>query len=254
MQKLCEYEIIKETLNKLQDYLMGKKEIFLSEADFKFSFAQQLNEVLKECEKEPFKIILEYPILTNKLYENACDNCKKEIKNRYNCKNFEERFLADRTFIDLFFEHQGTKYFIEFKYKLKEIKGDIERHGEKGFKIKSQLANNIARHQVYEDIERMENILRCKENCECKSFVIFITNDDNYWGIDTKNNKNRTDFHFQLKKGEDTSCCTDEGLVYNSKKNSRRRLYIKNKYSLDWKPYLNNCNSEFQILVIECKQ
>ena len=74
-------EIIKKVLDSLAKNLYSN-EIFLSEADFQFSFAQELDRILKENYKlEKPIIILEYPIMTNELYANN-KNIQKEFCER----------------------------------------------------------------------------------------------------------------------------------------------------------------------------
>ncbi len=261
VNNFCENKFMNDILKKLLDKISEKfaTEIFLSESDFKFNFAQ----TAKDLDAED--VIIEYPILTKDLYQNSPKDCIKDIKNNYNCKNPEERFLTDRTFIDLYFKHNNEEYFIEFKYKLRCPNCDVIRYG-MPFKIKTQSVNNIARYQVYEDIERMENI---KKNRDCHSYVVFITNEKGYWKTDTmqliKSNKGyeRSDCNFQLKDGKNTSSSKD-GLIYlgGTKRNAnqteiykKRPIYVSNSYKINWQSFRNISDDfgEFKILIIECR-
>lgn len=264
MKKICENSIMNDTLERLISKISEnfETEIFLSESDLQFTFAQAVKDLGAE------DIIMEYPIRTEDLYTNACPNCIKDIKDYYNCKEKDERYSADRTFIDLYFKYNNEEYFVEFKYKLKCPNCTVKRYG-KDFCVKTQSANNVCRYQVYEDIERMEHI---KKNLPCHSFVVFITNDKGYWETDTmqlRKSKNlpheRSDYNFQLKDGLKTSCSSnDSGLIYLStdkrsknsgeEKYSRRPIYVSNSYDINWKPFKTiseNCG-EFKVLVIEC--
>lgn len=257
VNNFCENKFMNDILKRLLTKISEKfiTEIFLSEADFKFNFAQ----IAKDLGAED--IIIKYPILTKDLYKNSSENCIKDIKNSYNCKNSEERFLADRTFIDLYFKYNSKEYFIEFKYKLRCPNCEVIRYG-MPFKIKTQSANNIARYQVYEDIERMENI---RKNRDCNSFVVFITNEKEYWETDTmqliKANI-RSDYNFQLQDGKNTSLSSD-GLIYlgGTKRNTnhveiykKRPIYVLNSYKINWTSFrkISDNSGEFKILIIEC--
>lgn len=249
--------IINNVLTNLRNNL-DKNEIFLSESDFKFTFAQFVKEYNAD------EVILEYPILTSKLYKNAPDKCKNGIKESYNCKNPQKRFESDRTFIDLKFKYNDNIYFVEFKYKLKCPKCNIERYGN-SFSIRTQSAHNIGRYQFYEDIERMEQIQLSKK---CRSFVIFITNDENYWNCDTtsknRNKADKSDKNFQLKDKKEIMTNYDNGLAYlggkkckikTGKSNySRRNIFVANNYKIEWKEFksIQDNTSKFNILTIEC--
>lgn len=263
MKIFCENNIMNDTLNKLLEKISEQfaTEIFLSESDLQFNFAQVAKDIGAE------NVIMEYPIKTEELYKNACLNCINDIKDYYNCKDKDERFGADRTFIDLYFKYNNEEYFIEFKYKLKCPNCTVKRYG-KDFYVKTQSANNVCRYQVYEDIERMEHI---KNNLPCHSFVVFITNDKGYWETDTmqlRKSKNlpyeRSDYNFQLRDSLKTSCSNNNGLIYlnTDKRNknlgkdkySRRPIYVSNSYDINWKPFktISDDCGEFRVLVIEC--
>lgn len=134
-------KIIFEILCKLQATLKANKgnEIFLSEADFQFCFAQELDKALKNKGIEQPKIILEYPY------------------------SFKQTCKKGRAFIDLYFKFNSVNYFIEFKYKLTSIldtnnKDIFLKRYNHFFTIKSQGASNNGRYLIYQDIERMEKL------------------------------------------------------------------------------------------------
>jgi hypothetical protein len=252
----CENTILNETINDVKNSL-NNNGAYLSEADFQFSFAQSLakNKDIKNT------IILEYPIMRKTLYEKACNECKNSLKGK------------DRSFIDLYFKHGEEEYFIEFKYKLEEILKDNEpykicRHKECGdeFTIKHQGAVYIGRHEIYEDIERMENLKKIKPNA--KTFVVLVTNDHLYWDKgktrDKEDNPKSSTYNFPLsdKNNNKTKCCkNNEGLVYNTSSNSKpRTLYINNSYELKWNNFIeigkdeNVKNGLFRILIIDCNK
>lgn len=265
MREFCENRFMNDVINKLLGKICEKcsGEIFLSEHDLQFNFTQIAKDIGAE------DVIMEFPIRTEELYKNASNSCIKAIKNSYNCKNPDERFSADRTYIDLRFMYDNEEYFVEFKYKLKCPNCYVTRYGKK-FPIKTQSANNIGRHQVYEDIERMEHI---KKNNNCHSFVVFITNDKGYWETDTmqlrvstKNIPERSDYNFQLQDGKKINSCK-HGLIYlggikrknefntDEDKYTRRPIFVSNSYSINWTPFkiISDNDGEFKALVIECR-
>lgn len=244
---------IHEILNNLANEMKKNNSIFLSEADFQFCFAQKLLE--KGVDRN--SIILEYPIKTQDLYENSkeCLDCKKENDNR--------------TYIDLSFQFNNEICFIEFKYKLDDISEEITRH-HCTTQIKKQGAEYIGRHHVYEDIERMENILSKKEinGKKVHSYVILLTNDKQYWN--KNQSEGQTTFYFPLSPEDGcVNCnntkytkCNEDGkdgkyLCYNSKANNKPgELHIKHRYELAWSDFITlkkvKKNGEFRILVINC--
>jgi hypothetical protein len=244
----CDDVVINKTIKDVINSL-NNNGTYLSEADFQFSFAQSLAK--NKNIKTP--IILEYPIMCKTLYGKACNECKKY---------FEEN---DRSFIDLYFRHGDEEYFIEFKYKLDKIlKGKesykICRHKECSdeFEIKHQGAVYVGRHEIYEDIERMENLKKIKPNA--KTFVVLVTNDHLYWDINQKK-PNCSTYNFPLANKEDNKMTkyNKDGLEYNaSSKKKPRTLYINNPYNLQWVDLKdigkndNVKNGKFRILVIEC--
>ncbi len=262
--KFCEKDdLINSILGKLKEELKGNQ-IFLSEADLQFSFAKKLYEINEDDENYKGKIsniILEYPIKTIDLYSQTDKESTKEIKNalrnkqfckfeNYNykeceyyknsectCNKIESKYENSRESIDLFFIYDDTYYFIEFKYKLDELK-DCCRYGEDvlcgNFNLKKQSADDYGRYSVYEDIERMENIkLYAKEKGKnCKSFVIFITNHANYWSENKETGRLACNMPL---KDEKNPIYTKKGvLVYDNGKTKRRSLHIKNSYKLNW--------------------
>lgn len=251
-------EIINSVLDKLADIGSLNSSIYLSEADFQFSFAQKLAEIIPEDKN---KIILEYPILTKKLYSQSdkCKNCI--IKSYKDSQKAEIKYVSDRSYIDLCFHYDNKDYYVEFKYKLDDI-CNIQRYSCKT-NIKKQGAEYIGRHHIYEDIERMENILKIKNQENTRAYVILVTNDRTYWEINQEKEE-QTTYDFPLaEKRKNTKCITDcrngyECLHYNSKQdNSPRDLYIEHSYKLYWKPFIslsNVKNKIFKVLIINCNK
>ena len=185
-------------------------------------------------------IILEDPIMAYDLYgeDNSKENC--------------------REYLDLRFMYDGCEYFIEFKYKLSDIyykKNKNEKFkvyrftgGENlknEFEIKKQGAENNCRFFIYEDIQRMENIKK-RQGGNCKSYVIFITNDSAYWRLNgnekqysNEQSPQYKDFYLgaQLSSGKDIKNRPEytnnkDKLIYKDK--DKDKLNINNKYLLQW--------------------
>lgn len=233
-------KIIYEVLCILQRNLSKdnkKDEIFLSEADFQFSFAQELDKILKDKQKESPKIILEYPHF------------------------FTETSKQGRSFIDLYFKYNSINYFVEFKYKLTSIEDSVKRHNN-SFCIKPQGASNNGRYLIYQDIERMEKIKSehgtVNNEC-CKSYVILITNDSQYWRINQKDGckcfnyplADLTKTEDWCKKRETTKCNKEfEDCSYPP-------LNIEKNYQINWQDFLDlKCtkNGNFRVLIIDCNE
>lgn len=246
-------DIINEVLHNLAEDFSEHNEIFLSEADLQFNFAKKLYELHHEVDTVD-NIILEYPILTKELYCKS-NICKEFIKANYrrNCKNKEDKFNNDRTYIDLNFKYAGKEYFIEFKYKLDEI-GKVERY-EREININKQGAEYIGRHQVYEDIERMENIIKIKDDKEDrKAYVILITNDNAYWEINQENGKTTYNFPLAIENDCNTTKCGELEYLSNAEKYPRK-LFIEKKYKINWTPFINlnhGKKQKFQAMIIDC--
>lgn len=203
-------EILKCCLDKL-----GEDEWFLSEDDFKFSFAQAATE------KGAKNVILEYPIMTSELYKKKPE-VKETFIQYYDAHNgntrrntrrtAEERYNENRSFIDVYFEYNDVKHFIELKYKTNET--EVFRHSQ-SFILKAQGAQDNGMYDIHEDIERMEAIM---SSIDCNGHVIALTNDPNY-----------------LKKPRDNTQKSRVSLYEHSQSNTidysdRRKLIIQNSY------------------------
>jgi hypothetical protein len=120
----------------------------------------------------------------------------------------------------------------------------------------------IGRHEIYEDIERMENLKKIKPNA--KTFVVIVTNDHLYWDKNqTEPNSSTYNFPLSDKNNNKTKCCkNNEGLIYNtsSSKKPPRTLYINNSYELKWNDFKEISEDEdvknglFRILIIDCNK
>lgn len=232
--------IVDEILNCCLGKL-GENEWFLSEDDFKFSFAQAATE------KGSTNVILEYPIMTSELYKNKT-GVKDTFVEYYTAhpgnttKKPKQRYNENRSFIDVYFEYNGEKHFIELKYKTRnEI---VTRHGMK-FSLKDQSAQDLGSYSIYEDIERMEAIMSSIKGC--KGHVIVLTNDSNYL------TRPREGTQRYLVRLNDVSRKGTIRYHENNGKNSRRNLIIKYRYSTWNETDRGIEGSNFHKMVIHCK-
>ncbi len=221
-------KIICEVLCRLSSNL-EKNEIFLSEADFQFSFAQELDKVLREEKriKSP-KIILEYPFLTKELYS---EDDITEGDTRY----------SNRMCIDLYYEYEGKAVYIEFKYKTKGISG-VKRGSSNKFTLQNHSNVTEQRQGLYKDIERIEHCLKWhKKNSKIKCFgyVVFITNNKSHWDKESKARKYRLCDEIACKceiTQKDEYVCTTKN------------------HKLTWHPFTteNQENKQFKVCLIDC--
>lgn len=249
-------ELIKGILEKCKENLKDN-EIYLSEDDFKFSFAQAVFDVAEENGVENPEVILEYPILTHELYNN--DRHKELFIESYpaTIRDGESKYNKDRTFIDVYFKYNGDEYFVELKFKTVAIRGENEektvfRH-ELEFYLKNQGAYDLGLYAFYEDIERMEAIKRI--NSKRNAFCILVTNDSSYWRLPIKQNAIAT--HVTLNE---LSTKSGEIRFYIGTTNYRT-LLIANQYP-SWgendEDYLfkrlnGYRNGLFRVLIVETK-
>lgn len=227
--------IVDEIINELKTSL-NKNEIFLSEADMQFCFAQIAEK------KGATNIILEYPIKTSKLYDG---NERVEKSFEFCDKNIDE----DKTYIDVKFEYNNEIYFVELKYKTSTLE-NLTRHGYPNFELFEHGAVNEGLYKIYEDIERMENIIsaQCEteryEGKSIKSYILVLTNDCGYWSKHKEktyiqNVSLNQEFTEMENKNE---CPNSKGFDFphisiNKKKDEQygRPICLNHQYKINWK-------------------
>lgn len=140
-------ETVSAAINEAISQLKEEKINFTLEADFQFSLAWKLKEILGE----KTKIILEYPYLSNE---------ENRIK-----------------YIDIFVDTPNEVSFIELKYKTKSQQ--ISRCGIE-LTLKKQGAQDLGRLMFVQDIERLEKI-KNPTSKKMNNYCLFLTNDKAYW-------------------------------------------------------------------------
>lgn len=140
-------ETVSAAINEAIRQMKEEKINFTLEADFQFSLAWKLKEILGE----KTKIILEYPYRSNK---------ENRIK-----------------YIDIFVDTPNEVSFIELKYKTKSQQ--ISRCGIE-LTLKKQGAQDLGRLMFVQDIERLEKI-KNPTSKKMNNYCLFLTNDKAYW-------------------------------------------------------------------------
>ncbi len=218
-------DILENILQKFKEKLLDNGSIFTSEADFKFNLALELFN-----DPGVSDIVVEFP--------------------------------QNGKYVDLYCEYNNIKYYIELKYKIKEIK--INKCSQV-ISLKSHFAQNDNRYLLYKDIERLENFIGDKE--DAVGISLFLTNDSNYWKEHTPesainfplcNEKTNLE-NFLCKKCKKKECNDKNKLCYFKKdgQDKEASLKIKQSYNCKW-TLLGNIknneeNAEFYYLLIEVK-
>lgn len=130
--------------------------------------------------------------------------------------------------VDIWFEHENTRYAIELKYKTKDT-GD-------GTFI-NQGAQNNGKYDFVNDIHRVEQIV--KQGFADKGFAILITNDPKYWNVSRKNSAVS---EFDLISGE-----TLEGTYTPRWKDRTEPIVLEKKHEVQWR----EIDKPFLALIIE---
>lgn len=191
-----------------------EKQIFLSEAQFQFAFAWELQ---KEIGKKG-KILLEHTAVIQKQTE--------KIK--------KKRFQSD-----IIIQFNNLNYIvIELKYKTKENEDDY------GVSLIQQAGQTITKYDYLKDIKRIE--LLKNQDCskykylldgKClRGYAIFLTNDNSYWRDSQKGVAKCFSIEDgrSIKKGEILSWHISEIKPWMK---SRDELILSNDYIFVWRDY-----------------
>ncbi len=210
---------MRETLEEIMNNRLNTA--FCSEADFQFTLAWEIKEVLGKG----YEVMLEYP-------EQKKD--EKDQKDKTKTVYYDICVAKDKG------KKTEESYLIELKYRTKE--DTITRHGH-DFSLKNQGAQNLGRVHFIQDIARLEKQNVVNGKCYC----IMLTNDDAY-SKESKRKKTK-DKEFRLHK--EISAGTKR---YGDDSNGT--VKIENTYPVEWKDYkLTKENPKqqypFQYLLLE---
>jgi hypothetical protein len=191
--------------------LSKERQIFHSEADFQHAFAMYLSKVFQN----QYDVRLERCIKTNN------DNFYVDI------------FLIARV-------EEQPNIAIELKYKTNEVTFE-DVHGEV-FSLKGHSANDLGRYHFREDLFWLEQLKKDKK-IEL-GFAIFLTNDDRYWKIPSKEAET-LDMHYRIHEGTEISQTATWNLKLDDPAHwtkKHKELILNKSYSCQWKNYSDICN------------
>jgi len=208
---------IKERILKALEELAKERPVFHSEADFQFALALKLKE-------KDFEIRLEKP------YSCSLCECSETKQNEDKKKK--------RKYLDMeITNHEGNelkKYAIELKYKTKKPKLPIIHENEE-FNLTSHNAQSDGKFLFWKDVCKIHQLLKNEDFKFSGGFVIFLTNDSNYFNKESNNGI--------------TSSCKESKLEHSDKKRICKKHPIKD--GIDWKSYENNNGFKFLILEVQ---
>lgn len=210
--------ITKKDIVKILDKISGNETPYLSEAQFQFELAWELQKIIGENDK----ILLEY---------TACAKKASDAKKK---KRFESDIIVK-------FEN-GTYIAIELKYKTAEaIVNDVH--------LIQQAGQPGTKYDYLWDIRRIE-LLKDKNEENEKSYeyyikdsrcvggyAIFLTNDSSYWGVPKENT---SAYHFSLCDGRIPSEELQWNVAGEELKDwmkSREPFKLSGSYKMKWEVF-----------------
>lgn len=196
--------------------LKQKHKIFHSEADFQFSMAWELQQILPDA-----KVRLEY------------------------CPPF-----AREMHIDIYVIDENRTYPIELKYKTKTIETIVDNEY---FNLKNHGAQDLGRYDFLYDICRIERMKKLDKQFR-QGFAIILTNDSAYWKPPASNNT--VDVSFRIHEGRLASGnlnWTKNAGVGTIK--GRDSFELQNEYEIKWHSFsrIEEKFGEFNYCLIEVK-
>lgn len=197
--------------------LSTKRKIFVSEADFQFALAWEIQKYMPNAQ-----IRLEY--------------CPVNIDASMH--------------IDIIVKFDNKVYPIELKYLTAIFDAEVENEK---YILKNQSAQDERRYDFLKDICRLEKLAGTLNEFE-KGYAILLTNDSNYWKKPVSLSTNDAAFRINegaIKSGElKWTENTGSGTLLNREKS----INLSVAYSMNWQKYseINNSrNGEFRFLCIE---
>jgi hypothetical protein len=192
--------------------LSKERQIFHSEADFQHAFAMYLSKVFHD----QYDVRLERCIKTNN------DNFYVDI------------FLIARL-------DEQPNIAIELKYKTNEVTFE-DVQGEV-FSLKGHSANDLGRYHFREDLFWLEQLKKDKK-IEL-GFAIFLTNDDKYWKLPTKEVKT-LDMHYRIHEVTEIPQIATWNLKLDDPTHwtkKHRELRLSKSYNCKWENYSDMSNN-----------
>lgn len=215
--------ITEELMIEAMRLLAQQRKLFWSEADFQFSLAQVLHDMLRDS---GVQIYLERPIPI------TTDYTKGKRRNRY---------------IDIIIKSGDTIYPIELKYATK--KDMVDEDGDK-ILTTTQGAYDTHRFGYLYDIFRLESIRQDLSNSADlklgRGFAILLTNDSNYYDKpENEDYKNTIDGNFRIHQDNvinpEIKWNIDESNPHwTNRYPYNEQLTLSNRPLFQWRDYENN--------------
>ncbi len=209
---------MKKQLQNALNELSEERRLFHSEADFMFELAMKLKDL-----NSVLKFRAERPYFINHA----------------------------KIYLDLEVIDNSKKYAIELKYKTNELMDSI--HNE-SYNLTTHYAPNLGRFDFWADLERVHLL---KSNHQfAGGFVVFLTNDSNYWNNDSKGYMSY-DFNLKDKRTVDKNAVlkwSDKATIDSvGKKRFNKCFQFQKSYTLNWDVFseLMDHNQVFKYLLIE---
>jgi len=141
---------------------------------------------------------------------------------------------------------------IELKYKTKKLTSLISN---KQFQLKDQRAQDTGRYDFIKDIQRLEFLALDRRNVT--GYAILLTNDPSYW--QNSSSSKTVDAEFRLQDGRILGGHLNWGdkASDGTKKNREQTLFLKGKYTLDWKDFSiveEKANGVFRQLTVQVEK
>lgn len=155
-------------IDRLMKSLSKQRPIFHSEADFQHALAWRIHETMPGCQ-----VRLEYPF------------------------PHEEK----RMHLDIWIPTEGVA--IELKYFTTRLELDCDSEP---FALKDQAASDLARSGFLDDVQRLERVVKDREQPGRAGFAILLTNARSLWEYPRRLNARRTnDANFLLYEGREVN-------------------------------------------------
>lgn len=241
---------LNNVLEILKNELIKEDSVFFSEAYLQLLFAMEVLKI-KENSKPRFKCMPEYPI----------------------------HLGSDKYEVDLLIQDLETNEhtIIEFKYKTLNTEASSKASLSiptvlgQNFEPKSHMAQGLGRYDVLHDLVRTRNVINDSSINVQNGFVVFITNDHNYWDTlkSGKTYKYGPNFHLwdgrELKTGDeldwerpiDSETKEPKDITNSIGKGRNSPIKICKEYKIVWEDYyrLKRCTNDkinlFRILKLE---
>lgn len=212
--------LLENVKNDIEKFLNYNQEFFFNERDFQMHLAIYL-----------------------KLSKNNYDDVDVEYHVPIDFKkDFDKEYLTwDTKVLSIDIMVRKGEYFvpIELKYKLKGLKGSIERLGEKSQKeiniVTNQAAQDLGRYDFWKDVKRVELLSEFYKKV-IGGLVVFLTNDSSY---KNKPNEKVKYYNFRMDGADDIGNCV---MQWNGtcpvSSNSYGDFLLKGSYRLSWKDFV----------------